>query len=407
MNRGELVKTKHDGLTVSFHSAEFFTNPYATYDLLRDVDPVHWSDELGRWVLTRYEDAIRVLRGTQFTSRPEQHRAVFRYGLSYLDGDDHARIRKLLNPYFTREAGRRKLELIEDVTDGFVQRMLHAREFDFVTGFAKPFAIRLITRILDLPVADGPLLDRWTTDVVNAEGIVATAPARLRSLEAYRAASRYIEQFLDDMPAGGEGSLNAALLRAHRDRVLTTHELIDTVMELIMGTLETTPALLSSGLLTLLRNPDGAGKLTEAPERLGNAVEEMLRYEPPFQLANRIARVDVRIGGRTIRAGDRLLQFLGAANRDPAQFPDPARFDVERPNAFKHLAFGGGLHHCTGSAVARQAVGMVFRKLLPHHSRIQCSAHAENWQSQSLMLRKLESLPITVRAPHGHNGSAQ
>jgi len=404
MNRSELVKTK--GLAVSFHSAEFFANPYATYDLLRETDPVHWNDELGRWVLTSYEDAIRVLRGTQFTSRPE-HRGVFRYGLSYLDGDDHARIRKLLNPYFTREAGLRKLELIEDVTDGFVQRMLDAREFDFVTGFAKPFAIRLITRILDLPVADGPLLDRWTADVMNAEGIATTAQARLRSLETYRAMGRYVEQFLDDMPAGGEGSLSAALLRAHGDRVLTTHEVTDTVMELIMGTLETTPSLLSSGLLALLRNPDEAGKLTEDPTRLGNAVEEMLRYEAPFQFANRIARTDTQIGGRTIRTGDSLLQFLGAANRDPAQFPDPHRFDVERPNAFKHLAFGGGLHHCTGSAVARQAAGMVFRKLLPHLSRIQRSAHVENWQSQSLMLRKLESLPITVRTPHGHTGSAQ
>jgi cytochrome P450 len=285
--------------------------------------------------------------------------------------------------------------------------MLHAREFDFVAGFAKPFAIRLITRILDLPVSDGPLLDRWTTDVMNAEGIATTTQAKLRSLETYRAMGRYVEQFLDDMPTGGEGSLSAALLCAHRDRVLTTHELTDTVMELIMGTLETTPALLSSGLLALLRNPDEAGKLTEAPGRLGNAVEEMLRYEAPFQFANRIARRDVHIGGSTIRAGDSLLQFLGAANRDPAQFPDPHRFDIERPNAFKHLAFGGGLHHCTGSTVARQAAGMVFGKLLPHLATIQCSTHAEHWQSQSLMLRKLESLPITVQAPHGHTGSAQ
>jgi cytochrome P450 len=79
MSHGESVKTKRGGPPVSFHSAEFFANPYATYDLLRETDPVHWSDELGRWVLTRYEDAIRVLRGTQFTSRPEHHRVVFRY----------------------------------------------------------------------------------------------------------------------------------------------------------------------------------------------------------------------------------------------------------------------------------------------------------------------------------------
>src|SRR5262249_39506390 len=154
-------KAKPGGLAVSFHSAAFFANPYATYDLLRAADPVHWSDELGRWVLTRYEDAIQVLRGTQFTSQPK-HRGVLRHALSYLDGDDHARIRKLLNPYFTREAGMRMRELLEDVTDGFVQQLLDAREFDFVSGFAKPFAIRLVTQMLDLPVADGPLFARWT-----------------------------------------------------------------------------------------------------------------------------------------------------------------------------------------------------------------------------------------------------
>jgi NADPH:quinone reductase-like Zn-dependent oxidoreductase/cytochrome P450 len=252
--------------------------------------PVHWSDELGRWVLTRYEDAIQVLRGTQFTSRPKQHRGLLRYGLSFLDGDDHTRIRRLLNPYFTREAGMHTLEQLEDVTDGFVQQMLDAREFDFVTGFATPFSIGLITQILDLPVADGPLLARWTTDVVTAEGITTTAQARLRSLETYRTMSRYVQQFLDDMPAGGDEDLRSALLRAHRDRVLTTDELSDTVMELILGTLETTPALLSSGLLALLRNPAEAGKLTEDPFRVSNAVEEMLRYEAPFQFANRISR---------------------------------------------------------------------------------------------------------------------
>lgn len=405
MSRGEPVQTKPGGLGISFHSAEFFANPYATYDLLREADPVHWSDELGRWVLTRYKDAIGVLRGKQFTSRPK-HRAVFRYGLNYLDGDDHERIRKLLNPYFTQEAGMRLLELLDDVTDGFVRQMLDSPEVDFVTDIAKPFSIRLVTQMLDLPVADGPLLARWTTEVANAEGIATTAEARQRSLQTYRAMIRYVQQFLDDMPAGSDGSLVSALLRAHRDRVLTIDELSDTVVELIMGALETTPALLSSGLLALLKNPAEAGKLTEDPSRVSNAVEEMLRYEAPFQFANRIAREDVRIQGSSIRAGDSLLQFLGAANRDPAQFPDPHRFDVERPNAFKHLAFGGGLHHCTGSAVARQSAGMVFTKLLPHHWRIRRTTHAEVWQSESLMLRKLKSLPITVRKPHSDTGSA-
>src|SRR5262249_22163020 len=117
MSHGELMKTKRGGPPVSLHSAGVFANPYATYDPPRETDPVHWSDELGRWLLTGYDEAIQVLRGTQFTSQPE-HRGVFRYGLPYLDGDDHARIRKLLNPYFTREAGRRMLELLEDVTDG-------------------------------------------------------------------------------------------------------------------------------------------------------------------------------------------------------------------------------------------------------------------------------------------------
>jgi cytochrome P450 len=405
MNRGELMKTKRNGLAVSFHNAEFFANPYAIYDLLREADPVHWSDELGRWVLTGYEDAISVLRGKQFTTQPE-HRGMFRYGLSYLDIDDHKRVRKLLNPYFTREAGMCTLELLDDVTDRFVRQILDSPEVDFVTDVAKPFSARLITQILDLPVADGPLLTRWTTDVMKAEGIATTAEARQRSLETYRAVSRYIQQFFDDMPAGGDGSLASALLRAHRDHVLTTEELTDTVMELIMGTLETTPALLSSGLLALLKNPAEAGKLTEDPSRVSNAVEEMLRYEAPFQFVNRIAIEDVRIQGRSIRAGDSLLQLLGGANRDPAQFPDPHRFDIERPNAFKHLAFGGGLHHCIGSAVARQAAGMVFTKLLPHHWRIRRTTHAEVWQSESLMLRKLESLPITVRTPHGDTRSA-
>jgi cytochrome P450 len=174
-------------------------------------------------------------------------------------------------------------------------------------------------------------------------------------------------------------------------------ELPATLMLLILATIETTSSLLSNGLLALLKSPDQRDKLTEDPSLLKNAVEEMLRYDAPAQFINRIAREDVEVGGVRIQAGQNILAVIGAANRDPRVFPEPDTFDIERPNAIRHLAFGGGAHHCAGAPLARDLGTVVFEKLLPHLSRIELAGSVESWQTMTLMFRRLTSLRVEFR----------
>lgn len=381
-----------------FYSAEFFASPYGIYDALRSGGPVQWSDELDRWLVTRYEDVVRVLRGPEFTTRPK-HRAIFRNSLTYMDGQDHARIRKLMNPYFTLEASKRMRERLAEMADELIRRATEARTIDIMADFANPLSIGMVSELLGMPVEDGPLLVRWTEEAMIAEGIAATPEAKLRALENVHAMTRYAREFLDGFPsASREGHIVADLLRARKRRALSEDELTEAVTLLVIAVLETTPSLLGSGLLTLLKNPVELGKLVGNPSLARNAVEEMLRYEAPLQFINRIAREDLEIHGTKIRAGQNVLCFVGAANRDPSEFPDPHAFQIERPNAIRHLSFGGGGHHCAGASMARQVSGMAFERLLPYLPRIRCTGQAEDWQRESLMARKLASLPVEFGA---------
>ncbi|XYH94914.1 cytochrome P450 [Sorangium sp. So ce1128] len=400
MSVGGTAETAAGELRASFYSAEFFDSPYGTYDVLRAGDPVHWSGELDRWVLTRYEDVVRVLRGPEFTTRPK-HRGMFRNALNYIDGQDHARIRKLINPYFTLEASKRMRDRLVKATDEVLDQAMAAPAIDFVADFANPVSIRVVTELLSMPVEDGPLLLRWTEEAMTAEGLASTPEAKLRSLETVQAMTRYVREFLDGFPsASREGHIVSDLIRAQKKRLLSEDELATTVTLLIIASLETTPSLLSSGLLVLLKNPAERDKLAGDPSLVRNALEEILRYEPPLQFINRIAREDMEIHGRKIRAGQSLLGFVGAANRDPGEFPDPHAFQIERPNAIRHVSFGGGGHHCTGAALARQVGGMVFERLLPYLPRIRSARQEEDWQREAVMLRKLQSLPVEI-APAG------
>jgi len=397
MSHGMSIQKPTAELPVSFFTPEFFAFPYATYDLLRSRDPVYWSAELDRWVLTRYDDVARVLRGPEFTAKPK-HNGLFRNEFTFMDGKEHSRIRKLLNPYFRPEIGKAMRERLGDVAEGFLQRAVDVREIDFVNDVANPIAMEMVTHALSLPREDGPLLLRWTAEIVAGKGIAVTEEAKLKAVESFQVMTRYVREFLDDFPnSNREGYVAAELIRARKKRVLTEDELSTTLMVLIMAAIETTRSVLSSGLLALLKNPAEITKLVENPSLARNAVEEMLRYEAPLQWVNRLTRDDMEIRGKKIAAGQSLLQIMGAANRDPSEFPDPHAFRVDRPNAAKHVSFGGGAHFCLGASMGREASHVVVERLIPYLPGIRSLEQKETWQSRSLMFRRLESLRVEFR----------
>ena len=176
---------------------------------------------------------------------------------------------------------------------------------------------------------------------------------------------------------------------------LSEEELVDTCALLLFAGHETTTNLIGNGMLALLRHPDELSRLRADPSLIGSAVEELLRYDSPVQMRVRVARETVEIGGRRIAKGQRVLILVGAANRDPARFPDPDRLDIARPDN-RHLAFGHGIHFCTGAPLARLEGAIAIRRLLRRFPRLELTTDQLAWR-ETLTLRALNALPVSAR----------
>ena len=173
---------------------------------------------------------------------------------------------------------------------------------------------------------------------------------------------------------------------------LSEEELITNYQTLITAGFETTMNLIGTGLLTLLRHPDQLARLRSDPSLTASAVEELLRYETPFQRNWRVAAQDVELGGKRIRRGQLVAQMLGAANRDPEVFPDPDRFDISR-NSGSHIAFGYGIHFCIGAPLARIEADIAFRTLLRRFPKLRLMQESTDWRGE-IVFRGLNSLMV-------------
>ena len=176
---------------------------------------------------------------------------------------------------------------------------------------------------------------------------------------------------------------------------LTSNEIAANTTFLFLAGHETTTNLIGNGMLALLRHPDELSRLRADPSLIGSAVEELLRYDSPVQMRVRVARETVEIGGRRIAKGQRVLILVGAANRDPARFPDPDRLDIARPDN-RHLAFGHGIHFCTGAPLARLEGAIAIRRLLRRFPRLELTTDQLAWR-ETLTLRALNALPVSAR----------
>jgi pimeloyl-[acyl-carrier protein] synthase len=237
-----------------------------------------------------------------------------------------------------------------------------------VADFADPLPSRVITAMLGLAAADRDRFKAWTDDIYAFIG-VSTNPLPDRARQATASArelSAYLGDAFAEVRRRPRDDLLSALVAAEQaGNRLSETELFSNVVGIINGSHETTANLIANTVLTLLRHPDQLNRLRAEPAIVVGAVEEGLRYESPVQMLGRIAAEDVDVAGVRIAAGERVAMILGAANRDPAHFPDPNRFDITRPDT-RHLAFGGGPHFCVGATLGRVeaqvAVAAVLRR---------------------------------------------
>jgi cytochrome P450 len=390
-------------------------DPFPTFARLRQADPVHWSDVLGGWVLTRYRDVRAALfdrrlsadRITPFRDHlPRAQQGELRDLLAMLglwavfnDPPEHTRRRGLLNKAFTPRvvAGLRPAiaALVERLLDGVAER----QRFDLITDFAYPLPATVIAGMIGVPAADLDCFKRWSDDIAVFVGsALATPNKRERALGGAREMAAYFRAMTAEHRARPRDDILSALIAAEEDGVtLGEDEIVASCILLLFAGHETTTNLIGNGMLALLRHPEERAALAARPELMAAAVEEMLRYDGPTQAMTRIALEDVEFAGadgepRLVRRGQRLFALLNAANRDPEVFAEPERFRVGRTDN-RHLSFGYGPHFCLGAPLARLETEIGVATLLRRKPSLTLADEPPEW-SDSFVLRGVKALPV-------------
>ena len=367
----------------------YLADPYPYYRALRDNDPVHWSPRMNAWVLTRYEDVFDALSDARLISgrRVETYanqlpgstqpslKPLFDqvdHWMGNMDPPNHTRLRKLVNKVFTPNM----VEGLRPDIEQFVTELLDAIEagggLEFVGDFAYPLPAIVIANMLGVPPEDRNRFMRWSDDLT---AYVGTGQPDLAVAEEASQSAAELTDFFRQLAAqrriDPRDDLISSLVQLEDEgETLTEWELLGMCGFLLVAGHETTMGLLSNGMLALLRNPNQLERLRHDVDLTASAVEEMLRFDSSIQHQTRVASERMEMNDRMIEEGDRVIAFIGAANRDPEQFPNPDRFDIARsPN--KHLAFGYGIHFCLGAPLARLEAQIAFPMILKRFPQLQ------------------------------------
>jgi cytochrome P450 len=384
---------------------EFVADPYPMYHRLRAEDPVHRSP-LGFWVLTRYEDVVAVLRDPRFAKEAIATFVAQRLGMesasgigiSMLDRDppDHTRLRSLVSKAFTPRVVEGLRPRIQQIVDGLLDQAEDRHAMDVIEDFAYPIPVIVICEMLGVPVEDHERFRGWSLDL--ARGLDATlsgagADLAQRARSSRLALADYFRELIAERGQAPRGDLLSALIAAEESGdKLSEQELLATCILLLVAGHETTVNLLGNGTLALLRHPDQLALLRDQPGLIVSAVEELLRYDGPVQRTARVPGTDAVIAGHPIEAGEMVMPFIGAADRDPAHFPDPDRLDLKRGDN-RHVAFGMGIHFCLGAPLARLEGQIAINTLVRRFPKLALATDRPNYR-QSLTLRGLTSLPV-------------
>jgi hypothetical protein len=397
-------------LAPDLYDYDFENDPIATLNRLRREDPVHRSRH-GFWYLTRYEDCAMVLKDpVRFSSaaagwggdnplataamaddQSETEQGLSRslaQSFNQMDAPDHPRIRSLVVSAFSRRNIEERRDRIQRVIDDLLDAAGAMGRFDLITDFAFHVPIIVASEIIGIPIND-----RETFRAAFERTAALMAPRRseeswARALEAGRWVGRYVRALIDQRRGEPRDDLISALIAAEDSQgALSEAELSSAISTIYTAAGTTTERLISSGLYLLLSHPDQWRAMVADRALVASAIEEILRFHHPTQSTstNRRCTVDVEMRDKMLRAGDTVRVGLGAANRDPAVFDDPDRFDIARKPPFPALSFGAGPHFCIGAALAR------------FEARLAIEAVADRWPA----LRLVTETP--VKDPRRHD----
>ena len=361
---------------------EFYADPYPTYRALREYEPVKLLAN-GSYFLTRYDDLVSAYKNTRIFSSDKKKEFAPKYGdsplyehhttsLVFNDPPAHTRVRRLIMGALSpRAIASMEGDLIA-LVDGLLDAVAAKRKVDLIDDFAAAIPIEVIGNLLDVPREERAPLRDWSLAILGALEPVISAEAFARGNKAVKDFLSYLEVLVARRrakPGNPERDVLTRLIQGEDNgERLSEKELLHNCIFLLNAGHETTTNLIGNGLVALLAHQAQKQRLIEHPDLIKSAVEEILRFESSNQLGNRITTAQVELGGVPLAPGTLVTLCIGAANRDPQQFPDPESFDIGRtPN--RHLAFGTGAHQCAGMALARLEGAIAISRFLARFSR--------------------------------------
>ena len=387
-------------------------NPFPLYEQLQDQDPVHWSPALKSWILTRYDDVRHVCMGQCVSSdrlRPfyeslkDERRDILSGVMRYLNHwlvfkapPEHTRLRRLLNTVISAATVAEMGPAIRDAFDHIMKGVDSKAEMDFMKEVAELFPAYVILDMLGVPREDFKPIKAWSDDL---RLFIGTAQGEADKYSRARDGADRMSAYFRELIAlrrrqPGPDAISRMVLARDEGGMLSEDELVACCMLFLFGGHETTTNLLGSAVVALLEHPQQLARLHAEPALIDSAVEEFLRYDGPSNSIARVVSQDHELGGKTLRAGERLFAMINAANRDPRFFSQPHQLDLGRtPN--RHLTFGFGIHFCLGAPLARMEAKVCLGELVARFPGLRAGSQEPDW-IDALVMRGPKKLPLVL-----------
>lgn len=380
----------------------FLQDPYPFYRMLHGQPPMVLELEVPTALLARYADVVAALRDPQtFSSAPIRYLSQSHiFGgvptLILSDPPVHTRLRRLVNQAFAPRRIREMEPRIREIADSLLSRVERKGSFEAMKDLAEPLPTMVIAEVLGIPSEDYLMFKEWSDALLEVSNVPPGSPPPAGFEEALAAERAFFRARYDELRRNPGSDIMSMLIQAQEKDALTFDEVAGFFNLLLLAGNETTTNLIGNGLHALMSHPDQLELLRADPTLITSAVEEMLRWDCPVQATGRNAIRECELGGTRIRPGTAVAILNGAANRDPAQFPDSDRFDIRRsPN--DHIAFGEGIHFCLGAALARLEGAIAIGEALERFPRLRLAdSERKPEYKKSFHVRGLASLPLSL-----------
>ena len=400
-------------------TGEAISDPYSYYGRIREEDPVYWNQLYELWVITGHDDLVWGTRHHELFSSEVWHRdkkppypaidesdlGLYQFMREFFmdlfvqhDRPVHTDQRKVVHKWFNPKSMEMWRPMVQSVIQDMLDEAEQSSRMDVMKDFATPLPLFVIAQMMGMPVEDRSFIRSM------AEKLLFIGRGEADRMQPLTDGIKELMEYLSPLVADrvskpvDENDLLSVLSSGEKTGVLTRDEVVADAILLLLAGHETTINLICNGTLAFTQYPDQWRLLKqnkfEAPDAVVRATEECLRYDPPVKSIARIAAVDVELGGKLIREGERIRWFISSANRDPDRHPNPDTFDISRwPNT--HVAFGSGIHHCLGATLARLEAQEAFKALANRYDSINLETDHIEYQP-SITFRSIQSLPVSL-----------